>query len=74
MKERFRWRMQSTRTGWGVEAPGDAGGKKELLKLRKKHNEKFKWCRIYLMEQMVPSVIEYYKPFRLTSGKIFNIF
>jgi len=73
-RERYRWRMQSVKTGWGVEAPGTKEGKDQLLKMRKADKQKFKWCRIYLMEQLVPSVIEYYKPFRLTQGKIFGIF
>lgn len=73
-REKYRWRMQSLKTGWGVEAPGTPEGKKELLKMRKKDRTKFRWCRIYLVEQLVPSVIKYYEPFRLTHKKPFKLF
>ena len=67
-----RWRMQSMRLGWGVEAPFTAEGKKELVKLRKQHKDKFKYCRVYKMIQMWKSPTELYVPFQLNYDKVYQ--
>ena len=62
----FRYRMQSLKTGWGVEAPPTCEGVRLLERMRRKEKQKFRWCRIFLVEQIEPTVVEYYKPFLLT--------
>jgi len=66
-----RYRMQSTKTGWGVEAPFSDYGKQELRKIRRKDREKYKYCRIYVVNQMCPDAKPLYTPFKLTSRKYF---
>ena len=65
----IRYRMQSLRTGWGVEAPATREGKEQLKTLRKKHKDKFKWCRVYLLQQQHPEVTKVLTPFQLTNRK-----
>jgi hypothetical protein len=64
-----RYRMQSLRTGWGVEALATPEGKQELLRLRKEQKDKFKWSRIYLVRQTHPEVNRVGVPFELTHRK-----
>ena len=67
MAPELRWRMQSLRTGWGIEAPFNEEGRKKLLKIRRTQRDKFKWCRVYAMQQMFPEIMPgYFTPFRLT--------
>lgn len=65
----YRYRMQSIRTGWGVEAEGTLKGKEELLKVRRKSPEMFKFCRVFLTRQFIPSHHDYLEPFKLTSRR-----
>jgi len=64
-----RWRMQSVRTGWGVEAPYNEEGRKHLEEIRKKQKDKFKYCRVYKMLQMTTTETEFFVPFELTFGR-----
>ena len=65
----YRYRMQSLKTGWGIEAEPTKEGKKSLVKIRRKQKDKFKYCRIYLARQLIPSHHQYLEPFRLTSRR-----
>jgi len=69
----YRWRMQSLKTGWGMEAEPTSDGKKALTRERKKQKDKFKYCRIYKVMQELPSTIAFLEPFRLTNRKFFSI-
>lgn len=63
----YRYRMQSLRTGWGIEAEPTAEGKKELTKIRRQHPDKFKFCRVFMTRQFIPSHHDLLVPFRLTT-------
>ena len=65
----YRYRMQSMRTGWGIEAEPTEEGKKQLMKIRKQQKDKFKFCRIYMARQLIPEHHDLLVPFRLTSLK-----
>lgn len=67
-----RWRMQSLKTGWGVEAPYSVEGKEQLERMRAKYKDKFKYCRVYKMLQMTTSETEFFVPFQLTYGRRMN--
>jgi len=67
-----RYRMQSNKTGWGIEAPYSDYGKQELHTLRRKEKEKYKYCRIYVVNQIHPEVVPLYEPFKLTFRKFFS--
>jgi len=62
----IRYRMQSLKTGWGVEAPNNIEGKKSLAQLRRQEKEKFKYARIYLVQQTHPEAFRLCEPFQLT--------
>jgi len=66
---RYRYRMQSLKTGWGMEGEPTPEGKTELEKVRKQHPAQYKFSRIYLAKQMIPFHHDVYRPFRLTSIK-----
>lgn len=70
----IRYRMQSLRTGWGVEAELTAAGKKELERIRKKNPKKFKFCRVYPVRQMMPSHEKFLEPFKLTHRKYAHLY
>lgn len=61
----YRYRMQSLKTGWGIEAEPTREGKNTLKKIRKQQKDKFKYCRIYLARQLIPSHHGHLEPFRL---------
>lgn len=63
----YRYRMQSLTTGWGVEAEPTQEGKDQLVKIRKNQRSKFKFCRIFLTRQLIPSHHTCLEPFRLTT-------
>lgn len=65
----YRWRMQSLKTGWGMEADPTPEGKKELEKARRAKKHMFKYCRIYKVMQELPSTIRKLEPFQLTVRK-----
>lgn len=65
----LRYRMQSVRTGWGMESPATKDGKKQLLAARRADPEKFKWCRVYLVQQTHPTTVPLGRPFELTHRK-----
>jgi len=65
----YRYRMQSLKTMWGVEAEPTPEGKKQLEQLRRQNPGKFKFCRIYLMKQLIPEHHKYLEPFQLVSIK-----
>jgi len=60
-----RYRLQSLRTGWAVEAPQTEEGTRMLKKLRKKHPDKFKYCRVRILLQMHPEEVPIGVPFEL---------
>ena len=68
-KGELRWRMQSLKTGWGVEAENTPAGKKELHKMRRRQKEQFKYCRIYRVRQLLPENTKLMAPFQLTQKK-----
>lgn len=68
-RAQYRYRIQSLKTGWGVEAEPSEIGKKQLVKIRKEHPDKFKFCRVYMAKQMLPFHHACLEPFRLTSRK-----
>lgn len=65
----YRYRMQSLRTGWGIEAEPTQEGKKALIKIRAQQPEKFKFCRVYMTKQLVPYHHDCLVPFKLTSRR-----
>lgn len=65
----YRYRMQSLKTGWGMEGEPTEEGKRKLSRIRKQDPVRFKYCRVYLMRQLIPSHHKLYEPFRLTSIK-----
>ena len=65
----YRYRMQSLNTGWGIEAEATQAGKKELIKIRAKHPDKFKYCRVYMTKQLIPFHHDCLVPFKLTSRR-----
>jgi len=69
----YRWRMQSLKSGWGMEADPSPDGKKALIKQRRAQKSKFKYCRIYKVMQELPSTIGMLEAFRLTHRKFYSI-
>lgn len=63
----YRYRMQSLKTGWGIEAEPTPEGKRQLEWFRKKQRDKFKFCRIFLTRQLIPDHHKLLEPFRLTT-------
>jgi len=61
-----RWRMQSLRTGWGMEAEPTAEGRKYLEQQRRAQKDKFKFCRLYECLQAMPDRVPLRKAFQLT--------
>jgi len=65
----IRYRMQSLKTGWGIEGPPTPEGKKKLEQIRKDYPDMYKFCRVYLVKQLIPFHHGLYVPFRLISLK-----
>lgn len=63
----YRYRMQSLRSGWGVEAQPTQEGKKQLEQIRKQNPDQFKFCRPFLTKQIIPSHHPFLEPFLLTT-------
>lgn len=66
MAAKLRYRMQSLKYGWGMEAEHTPEGKKELERARKENPDKYKYSRIYRVVQLQAGDIPLLTPFKLT--------